>query len=45
MVAPVAVGGGALLSSGFRKKGGAAEIFENGVTAGEMGDCPCFPCL
>ena len=45
MVAPVAMGGGALLSFGFEKKGGAAEIFENGVTTGEMGKLPLFPLL
>ena len=45
MVAPVAMGGGALLSFGFGKKGGAAEIFENGVTTGEVGKLPLFPLL
>ena len=41
----MAMGGGALLSFGFGKKGGAAEIFENGVTTGEMGKLPLFPLL
>ena len=45
MVAPVAMRGGALLSFGFEKKGGAAEIFENGVTTGEVGKLPLFPLL
>ena len=45
MVAPVAMGGGALLSFGFEKKGGAAEIFESGVTTGEVGKLPLFPLL
>ena len=34
----VAMGGGALLSFGFEKKEGAAEIFEEGVTTGESGE-------
>ena len=41
----VAMGGGALLSFGFEKKGGAVEICENGVTTGEMGELPLFPML
>ena len=41
----VAMGGGALLSFSFRKKGGAAEIFENGVATGEVGELPLFPLL
>ena len=45
MVAPVEMGGGALLSFGFGKKGGAAEIFENGVTTSEVGKLPLFPLL
>ena len=45
MVVLVAMGGGALLSSSFGKKGGAAEICENGVTTGEMGELPLFPLL
>ena len=45
MVVLVAMGGGALLSFGFEKKGGAAEIFENGVTTGEVGKLPLFPLL
>ena len=45
MVAPVAMGGGALLSFGFEKKGGAAEIFEVEATNGEVGKLPLFPLL
>ena len=45
MAAPVAMGGGALLSFGFEKKEGAAEICEVGVTTGEMGELPLFPLL
>ena len=43
MVVLVAMGGGALLSFGFEKKGGAAEISEIGVATGEMGELPLFP--
>ena len=45
LVVLVAMGGGALLSFGFRKKGGAAEIFENGVATGKVGKLPLFPLL
>ena len=45
MVTLVAMGGGALLSLGLEKKGGAAEICEIGVTTGEMGELPLFPLL
>ena len=45
MVVLVAMGGGALLSFGFGKKGGAAEIFENGLATGEVGKLPLFPLL
>ena len=45
MVAPVAMGGGALLSFGFEKKGGAAEISEIEVAIGKMGELPLFPLL
>ena len=45
MVMLVAMGGGALLSFGFEKKGGAVEIFEEGVTTGEVGKLPLFPLL
>ena len=45
MVATAAMGGGALLSFGFEKKGGATEIFEEGVTTGEVGKLPLFPLL
>ena len=41
----VAMGGGALLSLSFGKKGGAAEIFEIGVATGEMDELPLFPLL
>ena len=41
----MAMGGGALLSFGFEKKGRAADIFENGVTTGEVGKLPLFPLL
>ena len=41
----VAMGGGALLSFSFGKKGGAAEISEIGVATGEMGELPRFPLL
>ena len=44
-VASVEMGGGALLSFGFEKKEGAAEIFENGVATGEVGKLPLFPLL
>ena len=44
-VVPVAMRGGALLSFDFGKKGGAAEISENGVATGEMGEPPLFPLL
>ena len=45
MVVLVAMGGGALLSFSFGKKGGAAEISEIGVATGEMGELPLFPLL
>ena len=45
MVMLVAMGGGALLSFGFGKKGGAAEIFENEVATGEVGKVPLFTLL
>ena len=45
MVGLVAMGGGALLSFGFEKKEGVAEIFEEGVTTGEVGKLPLFPLL
>ena len=45
MVMLVAMGGGALLSFSFGKKGGAAEISEIGVTTGKMGELPLFPLL
>ena len=45
LVVPVAMGGGALLSFSFGKKGGVAEIFEIGVATGEMGELPLFPLL
>ena len=41
----VAMGSGALLSFGFGKKGGAAEICENGVATGEVDELPLFPLL
>ena len=48
LVMLVAMGGGALLSLGLEKKGGAAEVCEDGVVATSGGggmNCPCFPCL
>ena len=45
MVVLVAMGGGALLSFGFGKKRGAAEICEIGVATGEMDELPLFPPL
>ena len=45
MVVLVAMGGDALLSFGYEKKGGAAEISEIGVATGEMGELPLFPLL
>ena len=45
MVMLVAMGGGALLSFSFGKKGGVAESCDIGVTAGEMGELPLFPLL
>ena len=41
----VAMGGGALLSFSFGKKGGAVEISGIGATNGEMGELPLFPLL
>ena len=38
MVMLVAMGGGALLSLGFEKKGGAAEVREDGVVATSEGE-------
>ena len=43
MVVLVATGGGALLSFGVEKKGGAAEIFVVEATNGEVGKLPLFP--
>ena len=43
MVVLVAMGGGALLSFGFEKKGGSGGDF--GVAIGEMGELPLFPLL
>ena len=45
LVVLVAMGGGALLSFSFGKKGGAAEISEMGAVTGEMGELPLFPLL
>ena len=45
LVMLVAMGGGALLSFSFGKKGGAAAICEIGGTTGEMGELPLFPLL
>ena len=45
LVVLVAMGGGALLSFSFGKKGGAAEISEIEVATGEMGELPLFPLL
>ena len=45
MVVLVAMGGGALLSLSFGKKGEAAEVFEIGIATGEMGELPLFPLL
>ena len=45
LVVLVAMRGGALLSFGLGKKGGAAEISEIGVATGEMGELPLFPLL
>ena len=45
VVVLVAMGGGALLSFSFGKKGGVAEIFEIGVATGEMCELPPFPLL
>ena len=45
LVVLVAMGGGALLSFSFGKKGGAAEISETGVATGEMAELPLFPLL
>ena len=41
----VAMGGGALLSFSFGKKGGVVEISEIGVATSEMGELPLFPLL
>ena len=45
LVVLVAMGGGALLSLSFGKKGGAAEISEIGVATDGMGELPLFPLL
>ena len=45
MMVLVAMGGRALLSFTFGKKGGVAGIFENGVTTGKVGKLPLFPLL
>ena len=45
LVAPVAMGGGALLSFSFGRNGGAAEVSEIGLATGEMGELPLFPLL
>ena len=45
LVVLVAMGGGALLSFSFGKKGGAAEIFGVEAINGEMGELPLFPLL
>ena len=45
MVMLVAMGGGALLSFSFGKKGGVAEICEIRATTGKMGELPLFPLL
>ena len=45
LVMLVAMGGGALLSFCFEKKGGAAEISGVGATNGKMGELPLFPLL
>ena len=45
VVVLVATGGGALLSFGFEKKEGAAEILEDKATDGEVGKLPPFPLL
>ena len=42
LVMLVAMGGGALLSFSFGKKGGAAEISEIGVATSEWANYPCF---
>ena len=44
-VASVAMRGGALLSFGFEKKEGAAEILEDKATDGEVGELPLLPLL
>ena len=45
LVILVAIGGGALLSLGLKKKGGAMEISGVGATNGKMGELPLFPLL
>ena len=45
LVATTEMGGGALLSLSFGKKGGAAEVLEIGTATGEMGELPLFPLL
>ena len=46
MVMLVAMGGGALLSFGFEKKGGERRTFLGiGATNGEVGKLPLFPLL
>ena len=45
VVVLVATEGGALLSFGFEKKGGAAEISGLGATNGEAGKLPLFPLI
>ena len=45
LVMLVAMGGGALLSFSFGKKGGAAEISKTRVATSEVGELPLFPLL
>ena len=45
MVMLVAMGGGALLSFSFGKKGERRRFFEIGIATGEMGEQPLFPLL
>ena len=45
MAAPVAMGGGVLLSFGFEKKGGAAEFVKESKQPARGNELPLFPLL
>ena len=45
LVVLVAMGGGALLSFSFGKKGERRRFSEIGIATARWANCPCFPCL